>query len=264
MAKVSIMRSRIRNAAVAAAALLMTLSVAASQAATLLPPPVAGGPAGAGPCAAQATTARAARPINAVAALRAFGDCEIGRRQKTLASLAAFVNGSKGVTAADRAALTGQIASDAAGLGALKTAIDGQARLATLKLEIAQIAANYRVYLLVAPKVNLVNAADDVVALQPGFSRIATNLAARVAAAAAAGKDVAAAQTALTAMNSEVAAAVSLAAPIPGRLLPVTAAQSRAGIAGPILVQARAALLSARDHLKNAVGDGRAVVAALQ
>jgi len=53
-----------------------------------------------------------------------------------------------------------------------------------------------------------------------------------IATAEANGKDVTAAQASLTSMNGEVAAAMALASPLPGRLLPLTAAQWNAGTAG--------------------------------
>jgi hypothetical protein len=199
-----------------------------------------------------------------VAALRSFGDCEIGRRQTTLAGLTSVVNGSQALTASDRAALTAEIGAESSGLAVLKTAIDGQTTLPALKLEIVQIASKYRVYLLVAPQVYLVDAAEDVLALQPSFTQTATVLAGRIATAEANGKDVTAAQASLTSMNGEVAAAMALASPLPGRLLPLTAAQWNAGTAGPVMTAARAALVSARGHLQAAVKFGRAVIVALQ
>jgi hypothetical protein len=120
------------------------------------------------------------------------------------------------------------------------------------------------VYLLVVPQVNLVRAADGVLALQPSFAQLATDLAGRIAIAQAGGKDVSAAQASLDSMTGEVAAAMALASPLPGELVPLTAAEWNAGTAGPILNAARAALVSARDHLRLAAKFGRAVLVALQ
>lgn len=260
MSKEHLMYARLRNviAAVGAAALVV---VSSSSAGAVSSAPVSGGPLGAGTCAAQAL---AARTHGTVPALRSFGDCEIGRRQTTLADLTSVVNGSQALTTAERAALTAEIGADSSGLAGLKTAIDGQTRLPALKLEIVQIASKYRVYLLVAPQVYLVDAAEDVLALQPSFTQTATVLAGRIATAEADGKDVTAAQAALASMNAEVAAAMALASPLPGKLLPLTAAQWNAGTAGPVITAARAALVSARGHLQAAVKFGRAVIVALQ
>jgi hypothetical protein len=254
------MYSRFRNvlAAVGAVALVV---VSSSSAGAVSPAPVAGGPAGQGICAAQALAARSA---GSAAALRTFGDCEIGRRQKTLAGLAAVVTGSQAMTASDQAAASAEIGAESSGLAGLQTAIDGQTAIPALRLEIVQIASKFRVYLLVAPQVHLVNAADGVLALRPSLTQMATDLAGRIATARANGANVAAAQADLDAMSSEVGAAMALASPLPGKLLTLTAAAWNAGTAAPVLKTARAALVSARDHLRNAVKYGRALIVALQ
>ena len=251
---------RLRNvfAAVCAAALVVTSS---SSAGAITTAPVAGGPQGAGACAAQAL---AAGTRGTVAPFRAFGDCEIARRQATLSALISAVDGSSTLTAADRAALTTQIDGASSGLAALGTTIDAQTRLPALKLEIVQIDTRWRVYLLDAPKVYLVAAADGVLALQTSFAQAAADLADQIATAQSEGKNVTAATAGLASMNAEVGAAMSLAAPLPEQLLGLTVAQLSAGTAGPALSAARAALISARVHLQAAVKYGRAVIVALQ
>ena len=220
------------------------------------------GPAGKGICATEAAATRTT-PAN-VAALRAFGDCEINRRFATLTDLSARIAGSKVLTTSDAAALQGEISSTRSGLTTLKSAIDSETGVAALKLDIVKIATNYRVYLLVVPQVNLVSGADGVLATQPRFAQVNTNLTARIATAKAAGKNTTAAQADLDDMNAAVAKAVSLATPLPAALLPLTPAQYDGGTAGPILNSSRAAILSARDQLKAAVADANACRAALK
>jgi hypothetical protein len=219
------------------------------------------GPAGKGVCAVEAT---AARTTTTVAALRAFGDCEVNRRFATLNDLSARITASKVMTSSDASALQGEISSTRSGLMSLKASIDSETVLLTLKADIVKIATDYRVYLLVVPQVNLVNAADGVLATQTRFAQVNTNLAARIAAAKAAGKDTTAAQADLDAMNAAVAKAVSLATPLPAALLPLTPAQYNGGTAGPVINNARASLLSARDQLKAAIADANACRAALK
>ena len=126
------------------------------------------------------------------------------------------------------------------------------------------IATSFRVYLLVAPQVHLVSGADGVVASQTSFAKVNTNLAARIAAAKAAGKDTTAAQADLDAMNAAVAQAVGLAAPLPAALLPLTPAQYNAGTAGPVIKNARTALVQARGLLQSARKDAVACRDALK
>ena len=219
------------------------------------------GPSGKGVCVTEATTVKAGASVED---LRAFGDCEINRRFTTLTALGARVSGSKVLTSSDAAALTAEIGSTTSGLTSLKATIDAETSIPALKVDIAKIAADYRVYLLVVPQVNLVSGADTVLAAQTKFATINTNLTARIAAAKAKGKDVTAAQADLNAMNTSVTAAVGLATPLPAALLPLTPAQYNGGTAGPILTAARTALGTARDDLKSAVASAKACRDALK
>ena len=218
------------------------------------------GPSGRGVCAMEATAARA---NSTVASLRAWGNCEINRRFVTLTSLSAKIAASKVMASSDAAALQGEISSTRSGLTSLKATIDSETGPLALKADIVRIATEYRVYLLVVPQVNLVNAADGVLAAQSKFADVNTRLAARIAAANAAGKDTAAAQVDLDAMNAAVTKAAGLAAPLPAALLPLTPAEYNGGTAGPILTNARTALGQSRDLLKSAIADAQACRAAL-
>ena len=64
-------------------------------------------------------------------------------------------------------------------------------------------------------------------------------------------------------MNAAVARAVTLAQPIPGRLLPLTPADWNSGAAGPVVTKARADLVSARTQLRTAVAEAKACRQAL-
>jgi hypothetical protein len=218
------------------------------------------GPAGKGVCATEAT---AAHTTPTVETLRAWGDCEINRRFTTLTALSSAITASKVMTPSDAAALQGEISSTRSGLTSLKATIDSATVVLALKADIVKIATDYRVYLLVVPQVHLVNAAVAVLAAQSKFTDINTRLSARIATAKAAGKDTKAAQSDLDAMNAAVAKAVGLATPLPAALLALTPAQYNAGAAGPVLSNARAAVVSARDDLKSAVADAQTCRTAL-
>jgi len=235
---------------------LLLSSVGAAAAVT---PP--GGPAGKGVCATQWAALKASATVDT---LRAFGDCEIGRRMTTLTALSTNVSASKVLSSSDAATLQSEVASTRTGLTNLKATIDAETDRTALKADNAKIATDYRVYLLVAPQIHLVSAADGVLATQTKFSTVNTNLTKRIAAAKAAGKNTAAAQTALDAMNAAVLNAVGLAQPLPAKLLPLTPAQYNSGTAGPILTSARAALGQARDQLKAAMASAKACREALK
>ncbi|MFI5260018.1 MAG: hypothetical protein ACHQ01_10490 [Candidatus Limnocylindrales bacterium] len=239
-------------------ALGSSLLFASAGIATAATPPA--GPSGKGVCAVEA----AATKSDTVADLRAFGDCEINRRFTTLTDLSSKISASKVITSSDAAALQGEITSTRSGLTILKATIDSETNIPALKADIVKIATQFRVYLLVVPQANLVNAADAVVYTQTRFATVNTNLTARIAAAKAKGKDTTAAQADLNAMNASVTAAVGLASPLPAQLLPLTPAQYNGGTAGPVLKSARTALGTARDDLKSAVADAMACRDALK
>jgi hypothetical protein len=220
-----------------------------------------GRPVASGVCATERTAVRAGSTVET---LRALGDCEINRRFATLNQLAAKITGSKVLTSSDAAALATIVNTTRSGLTALKSTIDSETDLTQLKADVSKIATDYRVYLLVVPQVHLVIGADGVVAAQARFAKVNTNLAARIATAKAAGKDTTAAQAALDAMNSKVAAAVALATPIPGKILPLTPAGYNAGTAGPVITAARADLVTARNDIKAAIASAKACRDALK
>jgi hypothetical protein len=245
---------------IAVVVLAATLAVVSTADAGAASGPVSGGPAGAGVCATQAAAARSAPTV---VNLRAFGDCEIARRQATLAQLANVVKVAKGLTASDAAALRTSVSAAQSEMAGLKTQLDSETAAVALKVTITQIVSKARVYLLVVPQVRLTIAADDVLSLQPHLTALSTSLEGRIADARAAGRNVTRAQAALDAMNAALAKAVSLASTWPARLVSLTPADSAAGTAGPTLNQARLALGQASAQLKLAVADGRAVLAAL-
>jgi hypothetical protein len=223
--------------------------------------PTAAGPAGKGVCAAFAVAVKAGATADK---LHAFANCEIDRRVVTLNALSARITAAKSLTSSDSAALKDEVASTRSGLTSLKATIDAETDIPALRADIAKIVSNYRVYVLVAPQVHLVIAADAVLATRTKFADINTKLAARIATAKTAGKNTDAAQADLNAMNAAVTAAVGLAGPLPAQLLPLTPAQYNGGTAGPILTSARSSLTTARSDLKNAVADAKACRAALK
>ena len=255
------MKSGIRKvvAAIAAAAVLVLPQAMVSAAASAAP--VAGGPSGSNVCSAQAVSARSAGTI---AALRAFGDCEVERRSTTLGQLIVFIDASRALTAAHKTMLAAQIGATSAGLAALKVTIDAGTSVAVLKARVVEIATQFRVYDVVAPRVYLTNAADGVVAVAAQFEQISTDLAGRISAAKSAGKATTAAEAALHAMTVAISTAAASTSPLPSRLLALTPGQFNAGSAGPELRSARASILSARDQLKSALADAFAVLADLR
>jgi hypothetical protein len=245
-------------AGLAVAGLLTFTSTALAGAAG---PVVAGGPAGVGVCATKAATVKAGATVED---LREFGNCEIDRRVVTLNSLASKIAGSKVLASSDASALASEVSATKSGLISLKATIDAETSIPALKVDIRKIATDYRVYLLVAPQVNLVSAADGVKVAQARFADVNTKLTAGIAAAKAKGKDTTAAQADLDAMNAAVSQAASLAQPLPATLLALTPAGINNGTAGPVIKSARTTLQQARGLLQSARKDAQACRDALK
>ena len=173
------MFSRFGRGVLAAVAATAVLAGAGAVVYSAAPNPVAGGPAGAGLCSGQASTARAAATV---ADLRAFGACEIGRRITTLGQLSSVVAAAKGLTSSDAATLSGYIGASRSGLTRLKATLDADTRLPAVRADILRIVAGYRVYVLLGPQVRLTIAADTELALKPHFDQMAATLAGRISA----------------------------------------------------------------------------------
>jgi len=222
--------------------------------------PEANAAIGARPCRPEAIVAR----DDGVGNLRTLGDCEIDRRLDTITKLQARVAGAAALTAADRATLQSQLAADASGLTTLRARIDGETDVSVLKTDLGKIATDFRIYLLMAPKVAEAIAAETELAAVGRLGTLQTKLQARIDAAHAAGKDVTGAQADLDAMTAKASQISPLVAGIPAAVLPLTPAQYNAGTATPILASSRTSIQSGRGLLIGARADARACVAALK
>ena len=207
----------------------------------------------AGPAAAQAqtdtTTVAAGRRAevrsDAIDALKARGDYEIDRRLHTLADLTKRVQNAEHLTAANRDALTQQLAAETSGLTALRAKIDADTDLATLRADLRDIVTQYRVYLLMDPKVHLVVAADRALAAADAFDKVFAKLDGKL------GVD----QAKLADAKAKVADARKQAGGVPGSVIPLQP---------PDYPGNRPTLVSARDNLRTARQDLRAARAEVQ
>ncbi|HLY13964.1 MAG TPA: hypothetical protein VKR24_06405 [Candidatus Limnocylindrales bacterium] len=202
--------------------------------------------------------------------LRAAGDCEINRRFVTLDGLTYLVNHSDVLTADHKTdLLTGGGVNPAsfewehAGLTTLKVSIDADTTIATLRTDIAKIAPDYRVYLLVVPKTHIVAAADGAAKVSAKFGPLATELQNLINQAKADGKDVTAAQAKLDDLNAKVGQANGLIAPVAGTVLPLSPADWNSGAAKPVFQAARTSLHQARGLLVDARQDAHQIIVLL-
>lgn len=212
---------------------------------------------------------RASAGSQAFGAVQARCDAAIQQRFATLVVLTQRVNGAQHLTDADRAALSSQVQTTQSGLTTLKAQIDGDTTPAELRTDCPKIVLDYRVYVLLAPKVHLVAASDAALDAVSLFDQANTTLQSAIATAQSRGRNpslVSAAQTAQSDMMAKVSDAQSQASPVPGALVPLTPGQYNSGTsaltsARTALTTARGDLVSARADLKTAISDLRQAVA---
>jgi hypothetical protein len=212
-------------------------------------------------CAVQRLAAKASPSVQT---LRAVGDCQVDRRLDTITRLRTDVSGAAALTSEHKAALEAILDASRTGLVALRTKIDGDPDVATLRADNRAVFAGYRIYALVSRQVKLVRGDDLVVAAAGRLTKGAADVQAAIAAAQSHGKDVTAATAKLTAMNGAIAAAMAEVSGDAAAVLPLTPAGWNAGTAKPVLDAARASIVAARGDLRTALADGQAAIAALK
>ncbi len=131
---------------------------------------LAAGPAFAAPNAAPSAKPSAAKPSAAAAKLDAAKKLVTARIDGRLAALKAHsttVQSAAHLSSAHKTTLSRLISADQSGLGALRTKVAGETTLAAVKADDQSMVADFRIYLLVGPKVRLTVAADTEAAAIP-------------------------------------------------------------------------------------------------
>jgi hypothetical protein len=177
-------------------------------------------------------------------------------RLTDLAKLQTALAGYKEVSDSARSTLTQVLSSDISGLTALKTKVAGETTDAAVRADGKSMVDDYRVYILVAPKVHLTHALDVEGAALPRLVRVHDALADRLAKDPSA--DTAANKALLADMSAQIQAATS---GIDGKDAALLALQP--GPDGKALTASvkdvSSAAKSARDDIKKAVDDAKKV-----
>ncbi len=186
----------------------------------------------------------------------------IDGRLATLRALSTAVDAAAHLTSAHKNTLSTLIQQDESGLSALKTKVTGETTLAGVRADDQSMVDDYRVYLLVAPKVRLTISADLETTAVGQLGTAADTLAAAIASAKAAGKDTTKAEADLADMKAQTAAAGTAVAGKADTVLAIAPGPDAQAIESQVKV-VRDAVHSARTDLRKAVADGKAVKADL-
>lgn len=187
---------------------------------------------------------------------------EITRRiDLRLAALTRFdqsLTASAPLTDAHQATLHDLVTTDAAALTGLKAKVAGETTAAALQADAKAMVADYRVFILVGPKVRLTIANDAEVAAAVKLGKAHDTLATLVAKAKAAGKDTTAAEADLADMRAALdRAAADINGQVPA-LLAISAGPDGEAIRAAVAV-VRKAMGAGRADLRTAAAKARHV-----
>jgi len=201
-------------------------------------------------------------PAVRLEAAKKLATARIDGRLATLRALGTVVKAAQHLTAPHKATLTGLISTDQAGLTALKPKVDGETTLSGVRTDEQSMVNDYRVYLLVGPKVRLTIALDLESTAVQRLRQVADNLAAAIATAKQAGKDTTRAEAALADLRTQTDAANAAVTGEAESLLAIQPGPDANAIRGQVS-PVRDAVRTARTDLRKALADAKAARAAL-
>jgi len=185
--------------------------------------------------------------------LKGRADAEISRRIDALNGILNKINAMKRLTVDQKTTFTNGIQSQISSLTSLKTKIDVDNDLTTLRTDVQSIVKSYRIFALYIPQVNIMSNADRALAIINEMTTISTKLQARIDAAKLAGNDTTAMQSLMTDRASKLADATTQAQNALNTVVPLTPD----GYPGnkTTLLSARTMLQTVRSDLKAAESD---------
>jgi hypothetical protein len=224
--------------------------VAASAALTFLAVPLAS-PVFAEGETTQTPTTRVPRTVD-LDAVRTRCLSAIDRRFATLDELDAKVSAAAKLSDGQEAELHASIDATRTGLSGLRGEIEGDTDATELRNDCRRIVDDYRVYVLLAPQVRLITAADSAQTIVATLESVIPRHKAAIDEAAANGQDVTEANRLLDSIEASTAEADTLSQGVLDAVGPLTPADFNDGTAAPILRQARADLATVAKDLASA------------
>ena len=137
----------------------------------------------------------------------AKADKDIAQRINSLNKALERITGMKNVSDTEKNSAKTDIQSELANLNLLKSKIDADTDLVTIKKDLESLISGSRIYALVIPKLNILASVDKVNTVATMLTTISVKLQARVDEAKASSTDVTSLQTALDNITTKVASA---------------------------------------------------------
>jgi len=181
-------------------------------------------------------------------------DTAINNRLSRITTLQGLINNSQHVTPDHSSTLLSQLASASNGLSQLKAKIAGDTDPATLRTDCRNIFQDFRIYVLVSPKVREVLVSDWETNIASRLSTIAGKLQTAIDNAKAKGKNVTTAQSDLDQMKTQIANANTAIGGVASSVINLQPSDWPG--AHDTLVSGRQSLRTGRDDLRTARNDG--------
>lgn len=211
---------------------------------------------------AMTATPTFAAPPTGLDAAKQVVTARIDGRLATLKALTTAVGAAQHLTSAHKATLNDLLSGDQSGLTTLRTKVSGETTLAGVRADGQSMVDDYRIYLLVAPKVRLTVALDIEAAAAAQLKTTADTLAAAIATAKQNGKDTTKAEADLADLRTQTDAANTAIAGQTDTLLAITPGPDGAAIQAKVK-PVRDAVRTGRTDLRKAQADAKAIRAAL-
>ena len=189
---------------------------------------------------------------------------QIDRRLDDLAAAQARAAGVDALTDTHESTINGIIDSTEAGLIDQSAAIAATTDRAELASLCAEIATEFRVYLVVLPQTHLTVSADRVDQAVVRGDELLAHLDEAIAAAAEAGADVTAAEALRDDAAAHLASASAGVAGAADQVLTVTPSSWNDGDGQTVIENTRAAVRTAHAEIKDGIEDGHAAIEAVR
>lgn len=159
---------------------------------------------------------------NRIEKLKEKANKEIERRLASLNKLIEKLNKIKRLSSGQKVSLINQIQTQINDLASLKSKIELDTDLETLKTDVQPIVKSYRIYLLFIPKIHILSAADVMQNTADKLNELAAKLQTRINDAKNADKNVSSLELLLTDMQNKIIDAKKQATDAQDAVLPLT------------------------------------------
>jgi hypothetical protein len=196
-----------------------------------------------------------------LANLKTHGTAEIDRRETNLTGAMTKLNSNPSLNATVKTELSSQLSAEVASLSALKIKLTDETDLATARIDVQSIVADYRVYALMLPKTHMIDITESMNAVEDKLAIIDNQLQSKVNAQKTAGHDITQMQSKLDDLKLQTADATKLTSGLTAQLLAIAPTDYDANHA--VLSSDNTSLTNAKTQIKVARDDATTVIAAL-